>query len=372
MLTLHFRPGCMPLSRCMHPDDCSRNPPSAPNFASAAVRSSRLLESKDIHARPAGRGIPSLDGLRAFSIALVVLAHAQQTRGFPAWISSNLTGRGALGVHVFFVISGFLITTLLLEERAKTGGISLKLFYARRALRIFPPYYCFLLAAAAGTWIGRLHVPARNLLMAATYTTNYLSTGINWVTVHTWSLSVEEQFYLVWPLTILWAGSRRAFWIAALVAIVSPAINVELYRAGHPEALNYFPVVAAPIAAGCLLAQAMFRLRGQMDILRWFRAPLGGLVLPLILCIDFVRYDHPRINLALAEPLMTLCICYAIVRYTQFPDTFAGRLFNLPAVAFAGRLSYSLYLWQQLCMFPHGAGLLQTFPLNIGVAFAAR
>jgi peptidoglycan/LPS O-acetylase OafA/YrhL len=281
---------------------------------------------------------------------------------------------------VFFVISGFLITTLLLEERAKTGGISLKLFYARRALRIFPPYYCFLLAVVAGNGMGWLHVPARNLVLAATYTTNYLSTGlghygadtplqINWVTVHTWSLSVEEQFYLVWPLTILWAGSRRAFWIAGLVAIASPAADLELYLTGHRAALNYFPVVAAPIAAGCLLAGAMPWLRSREDRLRWFSAPVGGLVLPLIVVIDFVRYQHPRINLALGEPVMTLCICYALVRYTQFPGSFAGRLLNLPAVAFVGRLSYSLYLWQQLCMFPSGVAVLQRFPLNIGAAF---
>jgi peptidoglycan/LPS O-acetylase OafA/YrhL len=85
------------------------------------------------------RTIPSLDGLRTVSVALVILAHAQGTRGFPGWIPRSVADRGTLGVHVFFIISGFLITTLLTEEFSGTGAISLGLFYARRTLRIFPP-----------------------------------------------------------------------------------------------------------------------------------------------------------------------------------------------------------------------------------------
>ncbi len=331
------------------------------------IRSS--LESKEIRAHTSRRGIPSLDGLRFLSIALVILAHAKQTRGFPAWISSDVTGRGALGVQVFFVISGFLITTLIMQEQAQTGHLSLKLFYARRTLRIFPPYYCFLIAVVAGNWMGFFSVPAKTLLLAATYTSNYLSSGISWPTLHTWSLSVEEQFYLVWPVILVLAGSRRAFWIAGLVAAVSPLVCLELYVTDHRAALSYFPVVAAPIAAGCVLAGAMPWLRSREGILRWFRVPAGDLVLPLILWADFVRFHHPRINVALAEPVLTLGICFAIVRYTQFPASLAGRLLNVPALAFVGRLSYSLYLWQQLFMFQPGTGLLETFPFNIGAAF---
>lgn len=77
------------------------------------------------------RNIPSLDGLRAVSILIVILAHAEGTRGFPQWIPSLLVRHGALGVQIFFIISGFLITTLLLEERNAAGKISLRLFYAR-------------------------------------------------------------------------------------------------------------------------------------------------------------------------------------------------------------------------------------------------
>src|SRR5580704_3775925 len=126
-----------------------------------------ILESKET-STAARHSIPSLDGLRAFSIALVIFGHARQTGGFPTWIPQPVANHGGLGVHIFFVISGFLITTLLIQERAETGGISLQLFYARRTLRIFPAYYCFLMAILAGHWMGWFDVGARNLLLAAT------------------------------------------------------------------------------------------------------------------------------------------------------------------------------------------------------------
>jgi peptidoglycan/LPS O-acetylase OafA/YrhL len=326
-----------------------------------------ILESKEISTR-ARHSIPSLDGLRAFSIALVILAHARQTRGFPTRIPLSVFNHGGLGVHIFFVISGFLITTLLIQERAETGGVSLKLFYARRTLRIFPAYYCLLAVIAAGAGMGWFSAPARNLLLAATYTTNYPSSGGEWITGHTWSLSVEEQFYLVWPLTIKLAGSRRAYWIAGLIAVISPLVCCELYLTNHRAAINYFPVVAAPIAGGCLLAGAMSWLRSRERILRWFRAPAGDVVLPLMILLDLLRFQHPKLNMLFGEPALTVGICYAIVRYTQFPDGCVASLLNAPAVAFAGRLSYSLYLWQQVFMFPSGTSVLQTFPLNVGAA----
>jgi peptidoglycan/LPS O-acetylase OafA/YrhL len=105
---------------------------------------------------------------------LVVLAHAQGTSGFPEWIPSALTDHGKLASKIFFVISGFLITTLLMEERSKTGVISLGLFYARRTLRIFPPLYGFLTIIAIATWLGALKVPAANFLAAVTFTMNYV------------------------------------------------------------------------------------------------------------------------------------------------------------------------------------------------------
>ena len=132
--------------------------------------------------------------------------------------------------------------------------------------------------------------------------------------------------------------------------------SLALYLTNHRAAINYFRVVAAPIAAGCVLAGVLPWLRARNRLQRWFAVSAGDIILPLILALDFGRYNHPRFNLAFTEPALTLCICYAIVRYTEFPGGFIARLLNVPALAFAGRLSYSLYLWQQVFLNPAGGG----------------
>jgi peptidoglycan/LPS O-acetylase OafA/YrhL len=315
------------------------------------------------------RTIPSLDGLRAISIALVILSHARETRGFPAWIP-NFVSDGTLGVQVFFIISGFLITTLLIQEQASTGTISLGLFYARRTLRIFPPFYCFLAIVAVATWMGLLAIPPRNFLFAATYTMNYMSSGGAWVTGHIWSLSVEEQFYMVWPLIMKLSGQRRAFWIAATLAITGPLILLAVYLIDHGvggRLTMYFPLVADSIAAGCVLAGILPWLR-RKPIFRWFASPAGDLVIPLIFLLNLGR-PHPRIHFALTETALNLCICYAIVRYIEFPGCSVGRILNNPAVSFIGKLSYSLYIWQQIFMNRYGTGLVQAFPINVAASF---
>src|SRR6185503_16392845 len=154
------------------------------------------------------RRVPSLDGLRAISIALVVFCHMAGTRGFPiSEAAGNILPFAALGVRVFFVISGFLITKLLLAEWSRTGGIDLSRFYLRRTLRIMPPYYVLLVAVAMAASVDLIRLAPGDLAHAATYTSNYAPDRSWWIG-HTWSLSVEEQFYLLWPAVLLLAGRR--------------------------------------------------------------------------------------------------------------------------------------------------------------------
>ena len=316
------------------------------------------------------RTIPSLDGLRAISIALVILSHAQGTRGFPDWIP-RLIADGTLGVQIFFIISGFLITELLIQEQTSTGTISLSLFFARRTLRIFPPFYCFLAIVAVANWMGLFAIPLRNFLFAATYTMNYIGTGGLWETGHIWSLSVEEQFYVVWPLIVKLSGQRRAFWIAGTLAVTAPLVSLAVYLIDPGVGTRftmYFPFVADSIAAGCVLAGILPWLR-RKPIFRWFASPAGDLVVPFIVLLDLGRH-HPRIHLALTETALNLSICYAIVRYIEFPRCVVGRILNNRALSFIGKLSYSLYIWQQIFFNPYGKSLLQTFPINVAASFS--
>ena len=162
------------------------------------------------------RRIPSLDGFRAISILMVCYGHLSGTRNFPVSIVEYGRWCGDvahLGVLVFFVISGFLITSLLMSEHEMTDAVSLKRFYLRRIVRIFPAFYAFILVMAVATLLGAAQLTGRDFAYALTYTVNFepnraLQIG------HLWSLSVEEQFYLLWPLTLLLLRERRALFVA--------------------------------------------------------------------------------------------------------------------------------------------------------------
>src|SRR5262245_853543 len=203
--------------------------------------------------------IPSLDGLRAISIGLVLIAHLAGTRNFPlSAATGNFWGFGEFGVRVFFVISGFLITGLLMQELARDGSIHLGRFYVRRTLRIFPPYYTLLLALGVASFSGLLTLAPHDLAHGATYTSNYYLDR-SWFLGHTWSLSVEEQFYLLWPAVLLLTGLRRGFFVAAAVVALSPVIRVaewELFRSAGGGVGMRFETVADSIATGCLFAGA--------------------------------------------------------------------------------------------------------------------
>jgi len=227
--------------------------------------------------REAGGRIPSLDGLRAISIVLVLVGHLAGTHGFPLTAAmGNRFALAEIGVHVFFVISGFLITGLLLDEFAKTDRIRLGRFYFRRTLRIFPPYYVFIAALLAAQALSLIRLAPGDAFHAVSYTSNYDASRSWWVG-HTWSLSVEEQFYLLWPATLVLLGVRRAVAISAAVVAVTPLVRLAeiqyfpMYAAGIG---HRFETIADAIAIGCVLAATRGWLHRQR-LYTWFqRSPL--------------------------------------------------------------------------------------------------
>lgn len=204
--------------------------------------------------------IQGLDGLRAFSIALVLLAHVSGTRGFlaPVWLGSILHQfeLGMLGVRVFFVMSGFLITSLLLAEFNKSGTISLRHFYLRRTLRIFPPFYVYIAVVATCALGGLVSLRPGDLAHAVTYTENYHRDRA-WHLGHTWSLAVEEQFYLLWPAVFRWLGLRRSVRVLSRYLLLAPAWRLTvsvLFPQARLGIGETFFTTADSIATGCLLA----------------------------------------------------------------------------------------------------------------------
>lgn len=333
-------------------------------------------------AKPASgtRSIPSLDGLRALSILLVVLSHAAIAGGPQL---SSLVHRyvdwGVFGVRVFFVISGYLITRLLLDELTKTEELNLTRFYFRRTFRIFPPFYLYLAVLGVLAGAGTIELATRELFVSSMYATNYQHVG--WFVGHSWSLAVEEQFYLIWPVVLLWLGRRRG-WIAPLVVIaICPLLRVVYFeysgRTGLPE--HQFEFTADMLAIGCLAAfgEGLF-VRGlrRLGLANDATGAVDAVVVMSVLvavAASSLR-DHPRLDMLAGRTVAASAVCVAVLCLIHAPNTLIGRALNWSPLASVGRISYSLYLWQQLFLSPMGAAGLGLpiwagVPLAFGVAY---
>jgi len=190
--------------------------------------------------------IPSLDGMRAISISLVVIGHWAELR-----YHSDIAGAFAnLGVRIFFIISGFLSTTLLLKEHEKSSTIGLREFYVRRAYRILPASLVFMLVTFVIFWP---QLRWYHMATAVLYLAN-LDYTHPWYLGHLWSLSVEEQFYLLWPGVVKKWYRHRAAILVGVVAFAPVYRVVCHFLQLHGKADETFPAVADMLAIGCLLA----------------------------------------------------------------------------------------------------------------------
>jgi peptidoglycan/LPS O-acetylase OafA/YrhL len=314
--------------------------------------------------------LPSLDGLRAMSIGLVLVAHLAHQPGLIPLPTLVLDSLATLGVRVFFVISGFLITTLLLAEKDRSGSISLRSFYFRRTMRIFPPFYAYVAVIALAAAAGWIHLHPDDLLAAVTYTVNYHHDR-SWYVGHAWSLAVEEQFYLLWPFVFSYLGARRAALVGLATIVVSPLLRVILlkfaptFRVGIGET---FPTVADAIATGCLLACYRERFATSRRWLTHLQGPWGWALPVAGLVAAFSPWT--TLGFLAGQTISNIGIAVLIERLVRFPTAGVARLFNLRPVVYLGTLSYSLYLWQQPFMAP-GAAWPGPFPWNLLAAFAA-
>jgi peptidoglycan/LPS O-acetylase OafA/YrhL len=315
--------------------------------------------------------VPSLNGLRAVAVGIVLLAHFGDPYA-PASVARLMSPLGWVGVDLFFVVSGFIITTLLLRERDRAGRVSLRAFYARRALRLLPAYYAYLLVVALG-WPGGL--TGRDWLGVLTYTQNFTPGLGSWPVSHFWSLSLEEHFYLVWPAAIVLLGPRGAAGLAVLVVVLSPplrafALNVlPADRTGHPAAFLTW-CRADTIAAGCLLAFAARSAAGRRFLARLDRRP----AVPAALAVAVVVGTWIALSVLPTAALpfyftaqaagLTVLVWLAVAR----SNSLAGRVLNARPVVWVGLLSYSLYVWQQPFADPAGRAWWQGVPVGLGLA----
>lgn len=291
--------------------------------------------------------IPSLDGLRALSIALVLGNHLLLGVDAP-W---TVFWSGTLGVRVFFVLSGFLITGLLLAERARTGRVRLGRFYARRAFRLLPVAVAFLAVLAGLRAAGWIDMRAVELWAALLVVKDWVAG--EWFAEHFWSLSVEEQFYLAWPSLVAWQARRGALAVALSLVVLAPAYRVATYVFPVPGGL--LPNVDA-LMAGALLAMAWHERPEAVARLAAFR-PAWGRAAAFALMIGASAPGQWLVGWGVvAVPLrwtiQAACAAYLIASYVSVRRGWSYHVLNWRPVAWVGVLSYSLYVWQQLFLVP--------------------
>src|SRR5437762_691450 len=226
--------------------------------------------------------LPSLDGLRALAALMVVVGHAgkvlQVGRHLP-FGSGVIDVWGPVGVTVFFVLSGFLITRLLVQDRRESATIHLRAFYVRRAFRILPAYWVYMAAIAVMARGHLVLASPSGFTCSLTFTTDYLNPH-SWVMNHSWSLSVEEQFYLVWPILLMAAGEKRARLVAQWLIVIAPLLRVFTFYATpglRPSITAMFHLRADALMIGSWAA--LESLRPDSRVLAFLRRPgvaLGG------------------------------------------------------------------------------------------------
>jgi peptidoglycan/LPS O-acetylase OafA/YrhL len=330
-------------------------------------------EGKNTTGAKSSRSIPSLDGLRAASVALVLLAHSldRLPGATGRYISTQFNWVGLSGVDVFFVISGFLITGLLLKELDATGGISLRNFYFRRFFRIFPPFYLYLAAVAALWGAGIIMQDLPSFIAAGTYTFNYFPHIPSWFVAHSWSLSLEEQFYLLWPPVLVLLGRRKATYAAIGVIVLSPVSRLATYLWVPPlRTVEWMTLHTRldTIMFGCVVALLWKEIRSSRWVEKLLHPALVAFAVFYIAVVSPVltvqvggAYDWP-VGYTLRALLVAVVLVYCVTK----PESPAGRVLNVVPVRHIGEISYSLYLWQQIFTGLHRIPM----PLNLLLAFA--
>lgn len=281
---------------------------------------------------PHGR-IKGLDGIRAIAVILVVLSHniVYEAMGidrekypglFRVLSPSN-------GVSIFFVLSGFLITYLLIIEHAKHGRVSLSNFYMRRILRLFPLYFLAVGMLFIMTRIGATAMEPHIFRYLFTYTQNYMPPEYNAPAIgHLWSLAVEEHFYLVWPVLFI-VSRKMAFVFATVFAIVALTMG-----SGLPVTWT-FPA-AAGIAIGCVLAF----IATQPLVASIFTHSIARYILLLVGVIGLL---HPWYMYQHSFYLISVAIVIGYVFFNQ--DSLTTRMLDIKPLILIGIMSYGIYVW---------------------------
>jgi peptidoglycan/LPS O-acetylase OafA/YrhL len=306
--------------------------------------------------------IKELDGLRAVAVGLVVIGHvlSEGSATLSPW--SMPFRDGSLGVMIFFVLSGYLITSILFREKEKTGTIALAGFYMKRSLRILPASYFYLSVVAVLSGFSLVSVSWQQLATAYLHLWNYSAIllpagqpaqGAN-ILGHFWSLAIEEQFYWFWPLCLLFMRKRLTLFLLAVI-ILMPVFRIAHYLLvpGLRDNLTMmFHTGADPLAVGALTAIEKKRIGAFLA--RFRSGMFSAIVFSLFCAVPIIHhFAEGKWLITYGRTIESALAAALILILVNEKDFWLSRLLRLPPFQFFGAISFSLYLWQQAFCFPN-------------------
>lgn len=307
--------------------------------------------------------LATLDGWRAVAVSLVIGAHSVQmieAGGLPgSGAVASLFNHAGYGVDMFFALSGFLITTLLLVEKQRSGTVMLRAFYTRRFFRIIPPMAVYLLAAL-------ILIPAVTRIEAIyslLFMRNYVDGS--WYTGHFWSLSIEEHFYAIVPLLILLL--RRNVLMIVSLTLIALCVTIRWYEFTYLSSSLHLPQFRTEnrvdaLLWGSVIAQLVRRPVWHERFTRWL-TPATVVVLVAAAAVALFAFESTPVRRTIVAFVLPLVIVSTVLR----PASGLGWLLEWAPVRYVGRLSYSLYIWQMM-FFVLGKtqlGMAQEFPFAL-------
>lgn len=308
--------------------------------------------------------IEHIDVWRCLAIGLVIFSHIV-TFSHP-WYKETFPGLawrveplGKLGVELFFCISGFVISRGMLKESMKSGTVNMRSFYIRRAFRILPPLLFYIAVLALLALAGLVELEARQVASAIGFVCNVGDFNCGWLLGHTWSLAFEEQFYIVFPMLFLvfgFAAYRNKLATMALAMLLTTAIA---QLTGY-DTIGYYVSTFAYMVWGCVFALYWDKLKSLLANIPFPIWLLSAAVLPGVHFVAVPEVFHRFIYPVLAP--LVICI---VIFGTPAQHFIVRRLFTNTRLAYLGRISYSIYLWQQLATGDFGLSSPTVAPLLV-------
>jgi len=322
-----------------------------------------MFGAERLYSRLGNKHLPALDGVRMLAVFLVIFLHF----GFPV--------PGGHGVMIFFVLSGFLITWLLLEEQERTGTVSLRGFYKRRTLRIFPAFYAFWLFIVVVVFLSRGRpMPWPHAWSSFFYVSNYYSALHDHPEnpfSHTWSLGIEEQFYLLWPFVFLLCRQNLRLMTKLLVALIAAvgihrAVLSLVFEVKPSYVYSAFDTRIDQLLIGCLLAVSLRR----RILSSFWNSACSHAAMPFVTVAAIVVSIYigplllPRYRHVIGFTLEPLLMAVFLAQVIALSSARIWTWLDAAPVRYLGRISYSLYLYQQITLYPV-RGLLRAYPVPI-------